>query len=283
MKETLEEQKDNLRKYLLRELPEADQEQIELRLMTDGEFSRRLSIAQDDLIDDFVTARLSDDEMESFRKNYVTTPERQQKLSFATALDRYVTEKAPGKTASVFEKLLAFIYSRPFEAALTTIGLFLVLGGIFFLVWSIQSGQNQDRQQAFARVNRPEETNVQFPVLKQNSENTRVLLLRQNIVREEGDPRTVEITAGVTLVRLLLELGISSYASFKGELQTAGGQKLASAENLKARDDNGAQFVVINIPTELLTRGDYQFKLIGINNDGRATDLGSYPFHVITR
>ena len=149
------------------------------------------------------------------------------------------------------------------------------------MVWRIQA---RGLQEEFARVNRPEQTEaIPLLVLKQNSGNTRVLLLRQNVVREEGDPRRVEITGDVALVRLVLELGVDSYDRYKGALQTATGQNLASVEDLKAKDEDGAQFVVINIPTKFLTRGDYQLRLTGVSSDGRATDLGIYPFHVVTR
>ena len=114
MNQRIEEQNDSLRRYLLHDLGESEQEQIEMRLLTDREFGRRLSIAQDDLIDDFVTARLSDQEMESFRKHYLTTPERQQKVTFATALRRYTGEKTSTTSAGVFEKVLTFFYARPF-------------------------------------------------------------------------------------------------------------------------------------------------------------------------
>ena len=283
MNETLEVEKDNLRKYLLQELAEAEQEEIELRLLTDSEFSRHLAMAQDELLDDFATARLSEHEEERFREHYLVTPERKQRLNFATALDRYVMAKTSGK-AGVFEKLQTLVFAKPFKTAFALVGLLLLFGAGLFTVWRIQSRQQRDLLQEFARVNRPDETDsIPYSVLKQDSGNTVVLTLRENIVRENGDSRSVEITAGVTLVRLLLEVGAGSYSTFNARLQTDQGKELASVENLKARDAEGAPFVVINVPSEFLTSGDYQLTLIGISSDGRATDLGPYPFHVVIR
>lgn len=282
--ETLDAEKDNFRKYLLQELADAEQEEIETRLLTDREFSRRLAIAQDELIDDFATARLSDDEEKRFREHYLVTPERQQKLGFANALDRYVTEKTSAQKAGFFENLLAFVFGKPFKTAFAVVGVLLLFGVGIFTVWRIQSRQQKNPQQEFARVNRREETeSIPYSLLKKDSGNTLVLTLRENVVREDGDSSKVEITAGVTLVRLLLEVGVGSYNSFNAKLQTVEGKELGSVENLKARDADGAQFVVINIPREFLTSGDYQLKLIGISSDGRATGLGPYPFHVVIR
>ena len=282
MNETLDAEKDNLRKYLLQELAEADQEQIELKLLTDKEFGGRLAIAQDELIDDFVTAKLSDHQAKRFREHYLITPKRRQKLGFATALDRYVTERMSGRKAGVFKRLVTFVYAKPVKTAFALAGLILIFGAGIVTVWRTQSGQQKHLQEEFARVNRPEETDsIPYPLLKQGSGNTRVLTLRENVVREDGDSRRVEVTAGVTLVRLLLELGVGSYSSFNVRLQTANSQELASLGNVKARDAEGAQFVVINVPSELLTSGDYQLRLTGISSDGRATDLGLYPFQVL--
>jgi hypothetical protein len=281
MNETRNEQEDNLRRYLLHELEEPEQEQVEMRLLTDKEFSRHLAIAQEELIDDFVTAKLSDHEMERFRKYYLITPERQQKIGFATALDRYVTERESSSKTGFIDGLLTFIYARPFKTALGFAVLLLIFG---VLALYVQRRSDGNLKQEFVRVNRPEETDPKsLLVLKQNSENTRVLTLRQNVVREDAESRKVEITSGVVLVRLLLEVGEGTYDRFNGTLQDSNGQALASVENLKGREESGALFVVINIPGEFLSRGDYQLRLTGIGSDGRATDLGPYPFHVVRK
>ena len=281
MNETRNEQEDNLRRYLLHELEDQEQEQIEMRLLTDKEFSRRLAIAQEDLIDDFVTAKLSDHESERFRKYYLSAPERQQKIGFATALNRYVSEREPSRKPGFINALLTFIYARPFKTAISFAGLLLIFGA---LAWYVQRRPQTDLKQEFVRLNRPEETDSKsLLVLKQNSDNTRVLALRQNVVREDAESRTVEITSGVVLVRLLLEIGEGAYTRFNGTLETSSGQALATVENLKPGDESGALFVVINIPGEFLRGGDYQLRLTGIGNDGRATDLGPYPFHVVRR
>ena len=284
MNETLNEQKDNLRRYLLQELDETEQEQVEMRLLTDKEFGRHLAIAQDDLIDDFVTAKLSDHEVERFQKYYLITPERQKKVGFATALDQYVTGREPSRKTGALGDLLAFIYARPLKTAISVAGLILVIGAALAVALYIQRRQDRDLRQEFVRVNRPEETDsTSLLVLKQSSVNTHVLILRQNVVREDAESRKVEVTSGVVLVRLLLEVGEGTYDRFNGALQTSNGQNLATVEDLKAREESGALFVVVNIPSELLTQGDYQLRLTGIGSDSRATDLGPYPFHVITR
>jgi len=287
MKRTVNEQKDILRRYLLHSLGEAEQEQLELRLLTDKQFGRLIAIAQDDLVDDFVAARLSEEEVDRFQEYYMTTPERRQKLRFATVLDRYVSEDRPTEEVDVSGKLRLLFRSRTLKTAFSAAGILLIFGVALFVMFRLgwfHPGSIRDLQGEFARVNRSQETDSRpLSELKRNSTNTLALILRQNLVREDGVERAVEISRSVTLIRLLLEVPTASNNGYTAVLQTTVGQELARVGDLKARNEDGAQFVVVNVPAEFLTRGDYQLRLIGISGDGLATDIGLYPFHVTTK
>lgn len=287
MNQALDEQ-NVFRKYLLQELAEAEQERLEERLLTDGEFGRRLALAQDDLIDDFVAGGLSEPESESFRRNFLTTPARLEKLKFAMALDRYVATEATATTEpGAVEKLLAFFRLRPLRAAFSVVGAFLILGAAFFILLRLsgfQLGGGDDLRQEFARANRELETDsASLSELRRSSASMPVLSLSQNFVREDAEARTVEITKGVTLVRLLLEVSPGSDERFRAVLQNAAGDDSMPVENLRARSEDGARFVVLNVPSRLLKRGEFQLRLFGIHGDGRVVDLGLYPFRVTTR
>lgn len=271
-----------LRKYLLHDLAEAEQERVELRLLTDKEFRRRAAMAQDDLIDDFVAGNLSGGESESFRKHFMTTPARRHKLNFAAALDRYVTDRA--EAASWFEKLLAFGRAHPLRTALSAAAALLILAAAFNVVFRpgwFRPAPAQEFRREFARVNRSRETaSAPLSELRRSSADAVALTLRENVVREGGSPGSVEIKSGVTLVRLLLEVTSGPYERYRAELQTADGREIATAEDLKARDEDGAQFVVVEVPAARLPRGAYRLRLSGISGDGRATDLVPYSFEL---
>lgn len=287
MKQSPQEQ-GVFRKYLLHELAEAEQEEVEERLMTDREFNRRLAMAQDDLIDDFVIGALSEHEAESFRKHFVTTPARLQKLKFAVALDAYVTGEAETEVgAGVFEKVLTFLRARPLKAAASLAGAVFILGAALFILFrpgGFQFGRGYDPRQELAQVNGGREADaVPLSELRPGSASTPVLRLSQNLVRGDAAPSTVEVTKDVTLVRLLLEVTSGSYERFRAVLQTADGNEIAPVENLRAGSEDGAQFVVVNVPPGVLRRGDFRLRLFGIGGDGQAVDLGLYQFRVTTR
>lgn len=83
----------HLRKYLLGELEEAEQQALEERLMAGGELFDLLHVAEDELIEDYVDGTLSTDGRSRF-DGYFLTADRRRKLSFAMALRRYVTTDA---------------------------------------------------------------------------------------------------------------------------------------------------------------------------------------------
>lgn len=49
-------------------------------------------MAEDELIDEYLDGSLSEQEREKFEQHFLATTERREKLSFAKALRRYVTE-----------------------------------------------------------------------------------------------------------------------------------------------------------------------------------------------
>lgn len=272
------DEKAIFRKYLLHDIDEEAQEQVEQRLLTDKEFTRQIAMAQDDLIDDFIAGTLSEQEMESFRTHYMTTPARLQKLKFATALDAYVTKIAQEARPGLFKRPILSFRPRSVKI-LFAVAATLLICAAAFLLWP---GRNL--QWEIARANRAEETaSIPTSELKRDSESARALVLRQNLVREGGENRRVEIGGGVKYVRLLLEVGPAPYDSYRALMQTADGYDLASIERLKARNEDGAQFVVINLPAQSIRRGDYQLRLTGISNNGQEHDLGLYPFSLTTR
>jgi hypothetical protein len=286
MKQALDEQRI-FRNYLLHELGEEEQDRLEERFLTDKEFGRLLAIAEADLIDDFVAGTLSESEAERFRKHFLTTPARLEKLKFAMALDMYVARESPAKAEpGAVEKVLAFFRARPLEAAFSVLGAVLILGAGLFLMLRLtdfQALRGDDLRQELVRVNREGGADsVPLSELRRGSAGTPVLSLTTDPVREDAGPKTVELTSGVKLIRLLLEVSPKSYDHFRAMLQTDAGDDIATVENLKARDEDSAQFVVVNVPPGFFSRGDFQIRLFGFDG-GRAVDLGLYSFRVTTR
>lgn len=87
---------DFIRRYLLGELSEQEQEQVEQRLLSDDDYYQQVQIAEDELLFDFVSDELPSQDKTRFKQRVLPIPERQQDVRFAKALRRYVVEHAPG-------------------------------------------------------------------------------------------------------------------------------------------------------------------------------------------
>ena len=274
-------QQDALRKYLLRQLGETKEESIEMRLLADKAFGRLMAIAEDDLIDDFVSARLSESEMKAFRSHYLTTPERIQRVRFATALDQYASEKELPANGPVLKAHPIPPAARRWAIVLPVFALLLIVAAIgIFRAGRFRHRDYDDLRREVARLNQDQSV-PPVAELRKNSPGTKALVLRHNLVREDADSRVLSVTPDLKVIRVLLELPERRYSSYTVALQSVAGEDLSSLADLKSRDDSGAGFVVVNLPASVLPRGDYQLKLFGIDSSGQSTELGLYPFQIM--
>lgn len=82
-----------VRRYLLDELPQDEREQLEMRLLTDDEFFARLleleETQEDELIDQYVSGGLSAQEHDRFKRVFLSTSERREKLDLVRDLSAY--------------------------------------------------------------------------------------------------------------------------------------------------------------------------------------------------
>jgi CHAT domain-containing protein len=106
----------HLRRYLLGELNEEEQQAVEEKLLEDDGLFDSVLAAEDELIDEYVDGALSPGERESFEGLFLSVPERQRKLSFAMALRRYVTTEDEAATAEASAKASVFEPRRGTDA-----------------------------------------------------------------------------------------------------------------------------------------------------------------------
>src|SRR2546421_5092925 len=87
-------------RYLLGDLPEEEQVEIEDRAFQDRKYLEGLLAVENDLIDEYVRGELSDSERRKFEGRFLASAEGRRKVEFARALtvvapEFVVTEKDP--------------------------------------------------------------------------------------------------------------------------------------------------------------------------------------------
>jgi hypothetical protein len=85
---------NRIRRYLLGELSDGDRETIEQEILINEDLFEEILIVEEELADEYVAGTLSQEERADFERHFRATPERQQNVRFAQALNRYVTTEA---------------------------------------------------------------------------------------------------------------------------------------------------------------------------------------------
>jgi len=262
------EAQQTIRQYLLGKLAQEQAVELEERLLIDGELYEELLIAEDELIDQFLSGEMPDAERETVEKHFLRAPGRQEQLLFARTLKQYVstngpqTVKNPGaqqKTVDERRSWLSRLFPRNpvFASSLAGALVLIIVGGI----WLANRIRN--------RTNEPQAVWA--------------IELTPGLQRDEGGVKNFAIPANIDAVRLLLDLPEGQYQSYEAIVLDVDGRSVTTRKNLKAQSANGHQIVLLDVEAALLSPSDYRVKLSGLSASGSLESLGSYPFKVLKK
>lgn len=122
-----EEDREAVRRYLLNQLSDVEQQKVELRLLSDDSFGQEFDIVEDELIDEYIADELSSNERVKFEQHFLTHPDRHQKLKSGQALKRYFEKANPIPTpkSGFFQRLSAWlnenVIARPVPAGIAVV------------------------------------------------------------------------------------------------------------------------------------------------------------------
>jgi tetratricopeptide (TPR) repeat protein len=147
---------DKLRRFLLGVLTDDEEFAIGEKMVSDGEYFDQVSMLEEEIIDKYLSGRLSTDDRSRFETYFLIVPRRWEKLQMARALKRYVDQQPEmldrpaangSETMPVRLKPAArapFLFSAYLKAAAAVAAL-VVLGFVGFRVFiyrtDLQKGQ----------------------------------------------------------------------------------------------------------------------------------------------
>ena len=109
----LYEDDNRLKRFLLGDVTSEEETQLEDRLFDDSDFVRQLAVVEEELIDDYLCGRLTDDERIRFKSHFMTprqasgqsdrTDARREQLLMIKALKRYAANSKRGSGVRVGE------------------------------------------------------------------------------------------------------------------------------------------------------------------------------------
>lgn len=150
-------------RYLLGELPEEQQIEIEDRAFSDEEYLATITAVENDLIDEYVRDEMPESERRKFENRFLASPARRKRVEFAIALtgiapEYALTERSVISPVSVSwrDSLEAFFRSLNPVAkfAMAAVALLVLLGGAWLITQTLRlrsqlttiQAENQSRQ-----------------------------------------------------------------------------------------------------------------------------------------
>lgn len=246
-------EQQNLKAYLLGQLPEAEEEQVELRLLTEPDFAEEFDTVVDELTDDYVAGKFAGAEREQMERYFFKAPERRNKLKFAQALNnRPLTSNSlrtgTGQLLPVARDSWVGVYRA--AAAIAAVG---ILAGVLWILLQ------RDQPQTFSEL----------------------ALTVSSSERGEGDqPAVVRLPLKVDALKLILRMPdsplLKTAVRYRVELESGDGEKRRLEPS-----ERGEKSVTVVIPSEQLGKGQYFLKVLAVRADTTEQRIpGTYVFTV---
>ena len=273
--------------YLLGQLPEEEQAELERRYLADDTLFEDLLAIEDDLRDAYVRGELSRPDREAFEQRLLTAPRQKQEQEFAQMLCRYLGEtgRRAGPLAQLVTKwksLLRALGAQPrlvLVPALSVTILVLMVGGWWLGRRSVQLSQHPPAPHQMASGNAP---GTVAPTAGEQEPEARTIavVLSRGLARgnEEGSKPLV-IPPEVSQVRLEARVEVD-YPRYEAVLQTAEGKRIWSKGDLEAQAFPGGKRILLYLSSSLLPPGDYILTVRGLPTAGSPETVAEYAFRV---
>jgi methionine-rich copper-binding protein CopC len=239
---------ETVRKYLLGQLTDDQQESFEQRLLTEDELTQELEVITQELVDEYLAKQLTPAESEWFEQHYLASPEGKRSQSFATTFHRYVSNNpTESKKTGWAERLAAFWNRQALPArAIAAMAVVVIVVGIFWLV-------RTPSPQSFATL-----TLTNNPITRSGGGELPRIRLKEDALR----------------IDLMLEAPATSGLRYRAELKDGSGQA-RTLEPIK----QDARSVSVELPASWLPKGHYAINLLAVSSDNTAQRVpGSYQF-----
>ena len=249
-----EDEKTELKRYLLGQLGEPEEERLEMRLVSDPEFVEEFDMMVDEITAAYVAGEFTGEEKERVEGYFLRAPERRQKLEFMTELHDQVPgvwdrdqKVMPGP--GFVERIRAFF--RLPQLAMAALAIVLMVGGGVWL--SRSGGPTRSGYVPLTLAVSQAERNTSGPA-----------------------PETIKLPANVAELRLELLLPSPPTQSVRYRAE------FASPADVRGVTITGqdSRAVVVAVPASELKPDRYVVRLFMIHAEGQEDRVGNYFFRV---
>jgi hypothetical protein len=308
-----------LLRYLLGSLPEEEAERLDELSIGDDAFAWRLSAVENDLVDAYVRGELSGGDLAEFKKRYLSSPRRLQKLEFAEALSSFDRETltaaaqarpAPSPEAKE-ESSNTWSLRRWFSVPRLALqwgfaggAVAMLFAASYLLLENARLRKQRVEAQGFHATAGQREQELQRQLNDQRVANAEMAKemdgLRESQpnldqlktlsavllppTRGAGQIPTLLVPPRTSLVVLVLALETDDFPAYRvGLRDPAANQILWHSTSLQPTSGAENKLISISFPARLLRSQNYVIELSGVSEKGAAELATSYTFHAEIR
>jgi len=232
--------------YLLGQTGPEESSSFEERLVTEKDFYDELTIAEDELIDQYLDGDLTGVEREQFERHFLSSAERRQKVRFGSALLKTAARSDSWVPVHLFQPRAILLYA--------VLVLLVIVGVGSWVIWSNQS-------------------NVRL------AGKTVSITLLPGATRSDQPVNSVSNSADVGTIQLRLALA-NPQETYRVKVVNGDEAEVWSGDGRLQTDSNN-NFIVADVPAQLLPTGDYQAILNRKLPDGSYEETSSYIFRIV--
>jgi hypothetical protein len=307
---------DQLVRYLLGLLPGKDAERLDELTVADDEMAWRLRVAENDLVDAYVTGTLTGQTRERFESFYLSSERRRRKARFAMSFLAGVERNAEptgkdGGRDSIRAEDPPLTPSRvlsPKAAAwrlAAAAALFLLAGGALYNDARLHRALDEARSASDALSNRARDLERQLNDQRvanagvarelENAHAPRtaeaasravpiVALVLLPQTRATGPVTTLAVPQGVDRIALELRLEPNDFRDYQAALRDPGTTRIVwRSDRITARTADEVPTVSVIVPASVLKAQHYSLELNGVSAGGSAEVVGTYVFQMVRR
>jgi hypothetical protein len=263
-----------LRRYVLGTLTEAECDAIEREYFVHADALDRVSAAEDDLIDEYLSSELSADERDQFERHYLGTPGHRRRVAVAreiraAASARVIERRDPGRWWLAVAAIAATVL-------IVTGGAWMLRGG------SVSRSQPVENTATPVAAPKPPTESSETTAVREPAPAPPVVVavsISPILVRGAGKASTVAVGPGTDFVRLLLQQGERGEQSLGGGraiVRTVAGREVWRGQAMRAAGAPRKELARVEIPAALLTPDDYIIELLETNARGAAVERYRY-------
>ena len=266
-----------LREFLLGKVDDEDSARIESLFLTDSEAREKVLVIEQELIEDYLEDSLTADDREKFLLRYGQTAAQLQQLRISQAIKDWALRESAREQMvpvelSTWSRLRSRLRLKP--VFVIPIAVTAMIAIVCAAVWLNGRIKRAAIEQELAQLNTPAS-------LREVPERMFSVNLSPIVVRSTESEIVIKRPAVATAI---IELHLpwiqkEGYPTYQAEIRNVGGDESFTIPNLQA-ENAGRYEIRLRIPARLISRGQYQVRLSGIDPAGAAGITEEYSFTV---